>query len=82
MDETIKPYDVFQKRLEGFTADDLTEIHRSLFELTERNEVSDLLYSGDRQTSLNRLLDALALLVNHMLIAKLLEQKGRDHVSR
>ena len=83
MNETIYPFDVFQKRLQDFDVEQLAEVHRLLFELQERREIDDLLYSGNnRQTSLNRVLDAVSLLINHLLIAKLLEQKGRDHVSR
>ena len=76
MDDTIRPLEIFDKGMRSFTTEEIIQIHKGLFEMTEQLGISDLLYSGDRQTSLNKALDRFQLYVNQILVERLLQEKG------
>ena len=76
MDDTIRPLEILDKGMRSFTTEEIIQIHKGLFEMTEQLGISDLLYSGDRQTSLNKALDRFQLYVNQILVERLLQEKG------
>ena len=65
----------FLRHMSGYSLEELREIHKALFELSERQEVADLTQTNP----LSDALDSFMLYINRVLISKLLEVKNDEH---